>query len=185
MSKRRPPKRKKINPHFWIFCEGETEEAYALWLRAEYRLPIEVVAKVSGSHISKRYIQAYKRGKPTHSKDRDFLMYDADVPEILEQLTRIRHAMLIASNPSIELWFLLHYQDQAARISEEECIRQLSHRNGTKYSKGMLDEKLKKRLKEYCEDACKRASALTLYNNPSTNMHELIRAFEEAKAKQA
>lgn len=46
MRKHRPSKGKKINPHFWVFCEGETEEAYIYWLRARYRLPVEVVAKV-------------------------------------------------------------------------------------------------------------------------------------------
>jgi len=25
---RKPSKGKKIRPHFWVFCEGQTEEAY-------------------------------------------------------------------------------------------------------------------------------------------------------------
>lgn len=39
---------KKINPHYWVFCEGETEEAYVRHLRTEYRLPIEIVPKYRG-----------------------------------------------------------------------------------------------------------------------------------------
>lgn len=181
MGKRRPSKGKKINPHFWVFCEGETEEAYVYWLRTRYRLPVEVVAKVSGSDISERYIQAYKKGKPTHPKDRNFLIYDADVPAILTRLTQIRGATLIASNPSIELWFLLHYKNQTISLSEAECIRQIENRNGCKYAKGSLDKKLIKRLTEHLKDACKRARALVLYSNPSTNMHALIEVFEKAK----
>lgn len=84
--RRKAPKRKKINPHFWVFCEGETEESYVRFLRSEYRLPVEIITKIAGSDISLRYIQSYKKGKPIHKKDRDFLIYDSNVPEILEKL---------------------------------------------------------------------------------------------------
>jgi hypothetical protein len=63
MSRRAESKRKTIKPHFWVFCEGETEEAYVQFLRSEYRLPIEIVSKIAGSDISIRYIQSYKKGK--------------------------------------------------------------------------------------------------------------------------
>jgi len=65
-SKRKASKGKKINPHFWVFCEGETEEAYIRYLRSEYRLPVDIISKISGCDISRRYIQSYKRGKPIH-----------------------------------------------------------------------------------------------------------------------
>jgi hypothetical protein len=26
---------KKINPHFWVFCEGKTEEAYVAFLKSK------------------------------------------------------------------------------------------------------------------------------------------------------
>jgi hypothetical protein len=65
-SKRKAPKGKKINPHFWVFCEGETEEAYIRHLRLEYRLPVEIIPKIAGCDISTRYIQSYKKDKPGH-----------------------------------------------------------------------------------------------------------------------
>ena len=105
-SKRRASKGKMINPHFWVFCEGETEEAYVCFLRSKYRIPIEIAPKVVGNKITQRFIESYKQGKPTHEKDKDFLMYDADVPKVLEKLKSIKSTVLIASNPSIELWFL-------------------------------------------------------------------------------
>jgi len=109
-SKRNSSKRKKINPHFWVFGEGETEEAYVSFLRAKYRIPIEIVPKIVGNRISNRMIKNSKQGKPTHKKDKDFLIYDADVLHLIEKLKSIQAAVLIASNPSIELWFLLHYK---------------------------------------------------------------------------
>ncbi|MDP4915040.1 MAG: RloB family protein [Saprospiraceae bacterium] len=42
---KRIPKGKVINPTFYVFCEGETEEAYINYLRSKYRLPILIDAK--------------------------------------------------------------------------------------------------------------------------------------------
>ena len=111
-NKRALSKGKIINPNYWVFCEGETEEAYVCFLRSTYRIPIEIVPKVVGNKITSRFIKNYKQNKPTHKKDKDFLIYDADVTATLEKLKAIKTAELIASNPSIELWFLLHYKNQ-------------------------------------------------------------------------
>jgi hypothetical protein len=180
-SKRQASKGKKINPHFWVFCEGETEEAYVRYLRAEYRLPLEIIPKIAGCDINSRYIQSYKKGKPTHKKDKDFLVYDADVPETLERLIHIPSVLLITSNPAIELWFLLHYKNQTAQITEDECIRQLSNRNHNNYKKGFIDTPLKTRLREKCKEAAIRSKNLILHNNPSTNMHVFVECLERAK----
>lgn len=179
--KRSASKEKKINPHFWVFCEGATEEAYVCFLRSRYRIPVEIVTKISGSKISEGEIKKYKQGKPIHEKDKDFLIYDADVTDILSRLRSIRAITLIASNPSIELWFLLHYKAQTAHISTNDCIKELSNRNRITYKKGILDEKLKAKLSDHYPEACKRARNLTLYENPSSNMFLIIEAMEEAK----
>lgn len=110
--KRKAPRQKSINPHFWVFCEGETEEAYIAFLRSAYRVPIEIISKVVGSRITDRFIVAHKKGKPVRDKDKDFLMYDADVSVIVENLKKIKNATLLLSNPTLELWFLLHYKSQ-------------------------------------------------------------------------
>ena len=139
-SERQASKGKKINSHFWVFCEGKTEEAYIRFLRSEYRLPVEIVTKIAGCDISERYIRSYKKGKPTLKKDKDFLIYDADVPGILYKLKKIDSAILVASNPAVELWFLLHYKNQIAYITEDDCIRELSNRNRNSYKKGLIDK---------------------------------------------
>lgn len=180
-SKRQASKGKKINPHFWVFCEGETEEAYIRFLRSEYRLPVEIVPKIAGCDISKRYIKSYKKGKPTHTKDKDFLIYDADVPEILNRLKKIDSAILVASNPTVELWFLLHYKNQTAYIAKDACFRELRNRCRNCYKKGLINNTLKSKLIEKCRDACNRSKKLVLYNNPSSNMYLFIETLENAK----
>lgn len=180
-SKRQASKGKKINPHFWVFCEGETEEAYISFLRSEYRLPVEVIPKVAGSSINERFIRSYKKGKPIHEKDKDFLMYDADVPEVIEKLKKIDNATLVISNPAIELWFLLHYKNQTASLTGDDCTRELCNRNRNKYKKGIIDTALKAKLKEKCSDACNRAKQLHLFSNPSTNVYLLIESLEQIK----
>lgn len=179
--KRKGPRGKKINPKFWVFCEGETEEAFVCYLKAKYRLPFKIIPKIIGQNISDELIERHKSKQETHEKDKTYLMYDADVLEVLNRLKNIKNAKLLASNPAIEYWFLLHYKNQAAQISEEECIRQLSNRNHTKYKKGFIDEKLKQHLDGKLSDACKRAKQTVLYNNPSSNIYEFIKDIETAK----
>ncbi len=180
-SRRQASKGKKINPHFWVFCEGETEDAYIRFLRSEYRIPVEIVSKVAGSSINERYINSYKKGKPIHEKDKDFLIYDADVPELIEKLRKTSKTILIASNPTIELWFLLHFKNQTASLKEADCIRELSNRNRNNYRKGEIDNLLKVKLKEKSNEACNRAKQLELYRNPSTNFYVFIEIIEDVK----
>ena len=180
-SKRQASKGKKINPHFWVFCEGETEEAYILFLRSEFRLPVDIIPKIAGSCINERFINSYKKGKPIHEKDKDFLVYDGDVSEVLDKLKKIEKAILIISNPAIELWFLLHYKNQTSTLSGDDCIRELCNRNRNNYKKGVIDNPLKTKLTEKCNDACCRSKLLELYNNPSSNMHIFIETLEDAK----
>jgi len=177
--KRQAPKGKRIRPHFWVFCEGKTEEAYVCFLRSKYRIAIEIVPKIAGHSINERFIKNYKKGKPTHNKDIDFLMYDADVPEVLEKLKEIKTATLLASNPSIELWFLLHYKNQVALISTKDCIKELNNRNHNTYNKGKIGNKLSEKLSIKILDASKRAKKLPLYKNPSSNMYKLVEILEK------
>jgi hypothetical protein len=181
--KRAASRGKEINPNFWVFCEGETEEAYVSFLRSKYRVPITIVSKTVGNKITERFITSFKKGKLVHEKDKDFLMYDADVQQLLEQLKAIKSAVLLASAPSIELWFLLHYKNQIAAISTKDCIKELSNRNRNSYQKGVIDCKLESKLSGNHLDACKRAANLKLFQNPSSNIHLLIEILEDTKQK--
>ena len=180
-NKRRISKGKKINPKFWIFCEGETEKAYIEYLRAKYRLPIKIIPRITGSKISDKIISKHISDKEKHPKDKIFMLYDADIKEVLSRLLQIKQAELLASIPSIEFWFLLHYKNQTAPISAKECIRQLNNRNRNEYKKGFIDDKLKHQLDNKQQDAVKRAKNTKLFNNPSTNIFKFIEELENIK----
>ncbi|NCB85138.1 MAG: RloB domain-containing protein [Bacteroidia bacterium] len=180
-SKRTASKGKRINPKFWVFCEGKTEKAYVCFLRSRYRLPIEIIPQIIGSNIDERIINKHKDKKLSHEKDVIFLLYDADVPEVLQRLRNIREAELLVSNPSIEYWFFLHYKNHVTQTTEEMCIKELSNRNRNEYKKGYIDDKLKQHLNEKQSEACSRAKKTELYNNPSSNVYIFIEKLEKAK----
>ncbi|MEZ4773569.1 MAG: RloB family protein [Bacteroidia bacterium] len=179
MSKRSKPLGKKIKPQIWVFCEGETEKAYVEFLRAKYRLPIEIESRISGSSISSRYISQCKKSKPAHPKDLDFLLYDADVPAVLQRLQSIKEATLLLSNPAIELWFLLHFKNQTAALSSEQCERDLNRRTG--FIKGTINTKLGRKLEECVVQACEKAKKLPENQNPSSNVYIFIEKLDQIK----
>lgn len=183
-SRRRLSQGRRINPHIWVFCEGETEEEYVNFLKREYRLPIEIITKVAGNRINSRYITECKRGLPQHESDKTFLIYDSDILAVLERLRTIRGVTIILSNPSIELWYLLHYKNQRSQINTVDCIRELSNRNRIEYKKGHIDARLQEKLLSYRHDACRRSKMTYIPNNPSTNFHEFIEFLEEQRSHQ-
>lgn len=178
---RRKSRGKKINPTLFVFCEGETEESYINLLKSIYRIPsIHIHPKVRGNNISSAFIQGYKQDKPTHEKDMNFLMYDLDVPTMLERLSKIDDSILLVSNPCLELWFLLHYKNQTASTNSETCCREMTNRNRT-YKKGLINDRLKAKLISKIDIAISRAKGLTEHNNPSSTAYKLIEVLENLK----
>lgn len=175
----RQSKNKSINPAFFVFCEGETEEALMKYLRSKYRMSIEIKPKVAGCDISDRYIANYKKSRPTHKKDKDYLLYDLDKEDIIERLKNVK-ATLIGSNPCIELWFLLHYCSQKSETTTEDCIKKLKQ-NIKQYKKGVIDDNIKKKMVECHQKATERAKSMNWPENPSTNIHLIIEDLESVK----
>ncbi len=167
-----------MKPNFFVFCEGETEIAYVKFLRSLYRVPIQVIPKKSKSNISEDYIERSKNEYVRTGQDRVFLMYDLDVDGLLEHLLKIPNAELLVSNPCIELWFLLHYQEQKVEITSEKCIQKL-HKVTKGYRKGGLSEEEKKVLAENRELAVDRAKKQAEYHNPSTTVFKLLEKLED------
>ena len=162
-----------MKPNFFVFCEGETEMAYVKFLRSLYRAPIQVIPKKGKSNISEDYIERSKNEYVRTDQDKVFLMYDLDVDGILEHLQKIPNAELLVSNPCIELWFLLHYQEQKAEITSEKCVQKYQ-KVSKQYKKGALSEEEKKVLAESKDIAIKRAKKLLEFNNPSTTIYRLL-----------
>ena len=176
---RKAQRNKKVKPHIWVFCEGKTEENYVKLLRSKYRIPIDIITKQVGNKITDSFIRNHKRGVPQHKKDMNFLMYDADDAGVLERIKSIKTAKLLVSNPSIELWFLLHYKNQKASITGRACIEELSKRNRVKYNKVVIEKRLSEKLNEQTYKACTRAAELKQFKNPSSNIYEFIHALDD------
>lgn len=179
MASRRKSRGKKINPTFYVFCEGQTEEEYVKFLRSKYRIPIEINSKRTGDRISQQHINNYLKTKTRHNKDQTFFMYDLDVDGVLERLNQLDGTLLV-SNPCLELWFLLHHQDQRANISTSNCFRTL-RTICPDYEKGKLSDNLKSRLIDNLEDAIIRSEQLNRHDNPSTTVSDFIAELNKVK----
>ena len=171
-------KEKQMKPNFFVFCEGKTEIAYIKFLRSLYRVPIQVIPKKGKSNISKDDIENSKRDYVTTNQDKTFLMFDLDVAGVLEHLQKISDAELLVSNPCVELWFLLHYQEQNSKLTSKKCIQKLQ--SFTKdYKKGVLSEEEKNVLAANRDVAIKRAKLLEEYDNPSTTIYRLLELLKD------
>ncbi len=171
--KAKQPLGKKMNPTFFVFCEGKTEAAYVDLLRRSFRVPVEIITKVSDSNISQPYIDRCKRDRFTTQDDKTFLMFDLDVPGMLGNLRKIKDAVLLLSNPCIEYWFILHYKDANKVLSAAESLALLRNIDPD-YMKGSFSTAMKKVLIEKIENAAKRARAKEAFANPSSTIHLLL-----------
>ena len=173
------PKGKRMNPTFFVFCEGKTEAAYVDLLRHSFRVPVEIIVKVSDSNISRPYIDRCMRDRFTTSEDRIFLMFDLDVPGTLAHMSKIKDATLLLSNPCIEYWFLLHFDNINREMTSAECLARL--KSISDYSKGTVSSAMKKMLTENIHLAAFRAKSKTPYANPSSTVYLLADELTKGK----
>jgi hypothetical protein len=171
--KHRQSKGKVIKPTFYVFCEGESEEAYVSFIRSRYRVPIHIKTKVASTRISLKYVTSILNKFTRHEKDKNFLLYDLDRSDVVERLTLIKDGILLGSNPCIELWFILHTCNHTAEATSRQCVDQLQ-RICRGYEKGSLCSKLRTELSTGEDEAIKRAKKLKLFNNPSTSVYLLL-----------
>jgi hypothetical protein len=177
---------KEMKPVFLVFCEGPSEETYIDFLRKKYRLPVKVIPHITGISISPGVLQRYIKAEQIGDKDTitSFLMYDLDVDIIAEKLAACKGSISIASNPTIELWYLLHIREQTATISTYNCIALLKKSDPAwaSYKKGYLSETQKQQLWDNLVAASARAKQLPEGENPSSSVFRLIEAMEEVNS---
>lgn len=173
----RKSKGKTMKPNFFVFCEGKSEVAYISHLRSQYRVPIQIIPKKSDSNISVRYMENCKREYIATENDKTFLMFDLDVNGILEHLQSIPDAVLLVSNPCIELWYLLHFEECHAELIQDACIKKLK-RHLKHYTKGTLASNERLQLSDRTSEATARAKVLKTYKNPSTTIYKIIELLE-------
>ncbi|MDE5871215.1 MAG: RloB family protein [Muribaculaceae bacterium] len=181
MRERRFKKSRKPHKVFLVVCEGETEEEYVNMLKRHYRLPITIKTKVSGNAVSTRLVNQYLKELGLGKDDdcRVFFVYDADVDCIVEKLMEMP-GKLILSNPSIELWYLLHSKDHRRYIMSDSILKELiaSHSVWSTYSKGRLSMDQQHFLLSNQKEAAIKADRMNWPANPSSNMHDFIKDLE-------
>lgn len=178
--KERTSKGRTMIPNFFVFCEGDTEVAYVEMLRQHYRLPIHIIPKKTLLNITPALVERCETAYIQTKNDRTFLMYDLDVPTMLERLQKVPNAILLCSKPCFELWLLLHYTEQKSELTSQECVNRLTTFI-KKYKKGVLDVSTKQYLMDNLAIATKRANELLPYNNPSTTVYLLTEKLEKLK----
>ncbi len=183
MSKNARPNR-KMKPVILVLCEGETEECYVDFLKQKYRLPIKIVSKIVGGKINSRLIVRHKKELAlTNSEKIDcFLMYDADVQSVVDNLLDCKEKLLL-SRPCIEVWFLAHSQKVPAKdISSEECVAALKKVTPWKeYKKGKLSLEQQELLWEKRIAAGNNISGEHSSGHAFSMMGDFIKTLEENK----
>ena len=181
MRERRFKKIKKPRKVFLVVCEGETEEEYVNMLKRHYRLPITIKTKVSGNAVNIRLINQYVKelGLEKNDGHRLFYIYDADVECIVDRLLDMPGTAIL-SNPSIELWYLLHAKEYQRHAKSDLIIKDLSSSNPVwrSYVKGRLIPSQQMFLLTHQDEASRKAEKMEWPGNPSSNMYEFIHMLE-------
>lgn len=182
---RRPPTR-QVNQTYLIVCEGDvTEKNYLTDLKCHYRMPLTLRFISGCGPVTLVQKAVAEKRKKVRDFDRIWVVCDVDdhlnIPAAKVQ-ARDNDIPMAISNPCIELWALLHFQDQNAyihRIPLKEACK--GHMPG--YDKNLPFDSLLSGLPM----ARKRAEQLRLRHqrdettggNPSTDVDLLV---DELKA---
>ena len=197
---RRKLRQERRRRSFLVLVEGEvTEESYLLfWKR---RLREHVLVDVPDFHgtpmtlvekavAMKKVEEKEDRRGRGRMHDEYWCVFDVDVHPYLDEaiaLAETNGVRVAISNPCIELWFLLHFQDQTAYIERHEAARLVKKEVGG--GKGLTPEALDE-LGENFDVAKGRAVKLESKHrgdgtpapgNPSSGIWGLIDALIDAR----
>lgn len=180
-----------------IACEGKkTEYGYFQDIRKSMRLPTLQIFVVHPDATDPRSIvraAMEERGrrkaeKSWMAKDETWAVFDGDEHILNDpanwndalQAARDNDIRLAISNPSFELWYLLHYQEQRANLTRQEALR-LLRRHIENYEKASRLWPVP--LQPLTPDAIRRANLLAKragadglqpHANPCTSVCELV-----------
>jgi hypothetical protein len=193
------PKRKlrsnRRRKSFLVLVEGAvTEEAYLLYWKRRLRekclvdipdfhgTPMSLVEKAV--EIKKFEEKEDRRGRG-EAHDEFWCVFDVDVHPYIQEAIELarKHGVRTAiSNPCIELWFLLHFQDQTAYLERDEAARLVKATTGA--GKGLTAEALDDLADNF--DAARdravgldekhRGDATPSPGNPSSSVWSLVEA---------
>ena len=197
-----PPKRivtkAAVRPELLVFVEGDvTEEQYLMHHGRKQRASTNLqIAEVRGAPFTlvesaveeKAFDEKEARRGRGRARDEYWCVFDVDQhPKLAESIERAaRHGINLAiSNPCIELWFLIHFQDQFAYIERHDA--QKAAKGHTACDKA-LTAKMLEELVERFEQAKDRAQRLEAKHagdetpapgNPSSGVWRIIDSIAE------
>jgi hypothetical protein len=138
---RRPRQPRATGPKFLIACEGDSEEAYLKAIGQDLRLPNDsfLVFNERGTDpltIVKTVIkqrEGLRKDGWWLPQDSAWAVFDGDEhrdnnPENWHRALNLAQANSVEvalSNPSLELWYLLHFQDQQAYLHRDKAVDEL------------------------------------------------------------
>lgn len=185
-----------------IGCEGkETERLYFNAIRIDLRIPKErIIISFKGSSpvlvvdnviaIKSELSRQSADGQEFNINDGDeaWAVFDGD-EHIQSSLASWQAALkkaaennvrLAISNPCIELWFLLHFQDQTANIDRAQARRAVKEhipnfeKNRDFYVKYLQNKTKDAIRRSVVLDSVHARNANPHYQNPSSGVHRLV-----------
>ena len=178
-------------PTVLLGCEGETEVEYFRSFRQANRIGrIHLVFTPTGSdpsHLLGRVMKAFAANQGNFDAvfclfDRDEHLYFEAVCERIEALAHLSFKQLrvpieaITSNPSFELWLLLHFKEVRRALHRDEAYRELKAccPQYEKAKPGAFDL-----TRANLDVAIDRAEQLEKGKNPSTAVGSLVQKLRE------
>lgn len=191
----------------YIFTEGDTEEIY-LQHYENKKKGIKVIPVESGHtdavgivRFAKEYMREHKDDIEVELGDKCYCVFDSDpksnpnINEAFDLIRGYRHKGLecIFSNPSFEIWFILHYRKAPYGKNAEEVkkiVKDLVKDEKPEYKEttdifDILIDKQNKALKEavllHKAQEQVHTNVLSHECNPYTNIFEFIQYVREVK----
>lgn len=173
---------------FLIVCEGKkTEPNYFNEIRKEKRIPEEIIVIKGPGYTPKKLVEYAKIIKENNDRYKEpfnqvWCVFDRDDHLFLNEAIQQAEANgfnVAFSNPSFELWFLLHFTDQNASIHRTIVDKKLKEYIPN-YTKSMNVYSL---IKSRQDEAINRAKVLRKMHesnkneitcNPSTSVDKLV-----------
>lgn len=176
-----------LRQRFLIVCEGEkTEPNYFRSFRASVVVDIFGTGLNTGDVVDYALTKKREAQRNDEQYDQVWAVFDLDefpagnFNAAIEKAKK-KGVKAAYSNPSFELWFLLHFEYRNSAIDRWECVDILSKKLKKHYekkSKNMRDELFSQE-----QDAIKRAEKLfasyqphnPARDNPCTTVHQLVK----------
>lgn len=172
---------------FLIVCEGEkTEPNYFRSFRAQADVKVIGIGRDTIDVVEHAHKLQQKAIQSNAGYDQVWAVFDrddfsADKFNRAIQIARNNAIGAAYSNPSFELWFLLHFEIYRSPLSRKDCEAKLSKHLGGRYRKNQVG--MREQLQAFEQQAIERAEGLCrsykfhnpARDNPCTTVYQLVK----------